>query len=684
MPRLRRWLVPSLVLFLTVLAFLPSLQNGFVNWDDEANLLANARYRGLGWEQLRWMFTTFHMSLYRPLAWVTLGLDYLIWGMEPFGYHLTSLLLHAANAVFFYFLVLRLLTLAYSTSDGSGGLAVRSAAGFAALFFAVHPLRVEPVAWVAARNDVVSGLFFLLTILFYLRATAVVEERPLRWRWMAAALSVYGLSLLAKASGVTLPFVLLALDVYPLRRVGGGPRKWFGPEVRRVWWEKAPFLILAVGAAVVAVIAKYEIGAMKSLDQYDLSSRTIQAFFGLSFYLWKTILPLRLSPLYELPVRLNPWDWPFVLGGMSVLLISIVLVVVRRRWPAGLSSWVCYVVILAPVLGIAQSGPQMVADRYSYLSCLGWATLAGGGLFHCWEARSRGQWGARVSVSARVIAVLLVTALGLLTWRQAGVWRDSERLWRHVLAVGESGLAHNNLAATLSQQGKVDEAIQHYHQSLQFNPDYAEARYNLATILAEQGKLEESFEHFRRALEIDPNHAMAHYNLANTLAQRGRFEDAVHHYREAIRIDPAKAEAHGNLGNVHLIRGDLEKAAQEYLEALRINPTLIETRFNLALILIKGQRFEEAKREFQQIVERQPEFAEARYHLGNLLIVRGEVARGIDQLKEAVRLEPRLSEGHAALARVLAAQGRREEAAQHYQEALRILKTSRQAPAGGR
>jgi hypothetical protein len=233
--------IAFLVALVTFAVFFPALRNEFVNWDDYELLVNNPHYRGLGWEQVRWMFSTFHTGHYQPLSWMTFALDYLIWGMEPFGYHLTNLVLHAANAALFYFLVLRLLSLALSQPPSAPDLGLRTAAGFAALFFSIHPLRVESVAWATERRDVLSGLFFLATILCYLQAMTYSNDPSHHARWRNKALIVYGLSLLSKASGVTLPVVLLVLDVYPLRRLGGGPGMWFGPLARRVWWEKVPF-----------------------------------------------------------------------------------------------------------------------------------------------------------------------------------------------------------------------------------------------------------------------------------------------------------------------------------------------------------------------------------------------------------------------------------------------------------
>ena len=614
---LARWLLPAFIFLATVMAFFPVLENGFVDWDDAVNLLENPRYRGLGWSELGWMFTTFHMGHYQPLSWVTLGLDYLVWGMDPFGYHLTNLLLHAVNGVIFYFVALRLLSL--SASSESGRVVLKAAAGFAALFFAVHPLRVESVAWATERRDVLSGLFFLGTILCYLRANAAGESGLSRQRWLTAAVLVYGLSLLSKVSGVTLPVVLALIDVYPLGRLGNGPGKWFGAEARRVWREKLPFLALALAAAVIAPVAISQAGAMSTLEKYGILARLAQASFGLIFYLWKTVLPVGLSPLYELPTRFNPSDWPFVLSGVMVVGVSMGLLIFSRWWPAGLAIWIYYAVMLAPVLGIAQNGPQFVADRYGYLSCLGWALLAGAALLYCyqWAGGSNGRRAFGFFAIGLVTVVLV--GLGILTWKQVHVWHDSETLWRHVLTVTEktyfdSSFAHYNLGTILAGRGETREAIGHYHRALEIYPTYAKAHYNLGNALAREGKVGEAVDHYRQALRIDPVYTKAHLNLGIALARLGDLEGAMEHYRQLLQIDPMEAKAH--------------------------------------------------------------------YNLGAILAGRGKIEEAVDHFRQALRIEPEFAEAHESLGRTLARQGKRDEAIQHYQEALRILKGRSEAGGG--
>ena len=371
--------IAAIIFLSTLFVFSPVLRNGFVNWDDFTNVVYNSHYRGIGWEQLRWMFTTFHLSLYRPVTWMTLGMDYLAWGMDPFGYHLTSLVTHGINAVLYYLIALRLLGLALNNERFSPQH-IRIGAGCAALLFAIHPLRVEAVAWVSARNDVVSALFVLLTILCYLRATSFYGTSPPRYlRWLCATFALYTVSLLAKASGMTLALALLILDFYPLRRIQGGPRQWLHPSSRGIVLEKIPFLLIAAAAGVAAVFAKQEFHAVNSLARSGWLIRLASSMYSLAFYLWKTIIPIGLSPLYQLSAQPDLRNWPFLVSTAVVFAITAGVVLSRRRYPAALACWAWYAVLLFPVSGVVSFGPQIVADRYSYLSCLGWPLLAGAG-----------------------------------------------------------------------------------------------------------------------------------------------------------------------------------------------------------------------------------------------------------------------------------------------------------------
>ena len=636
------WALPVSVIVITALVFVPLLQNQFVNWDDGVNLLENRYYRGLSWTHLQWMFTTFHNSLYRPLTWMTLGADYLLWGMNPSGYHLTSILLHCAATLLFYFLSVRLLARAAPASDA---WAVKFAAGFAALIFAIHPLRVEPVAWASGRENVVAGPFFIATLICYLRAVDTAQVPSYR-RWMAGAWVCYALSLLGKGAGVTLPFALLILDVYPLRRLSTYPRNWFGTRAWPVWWEKAPFFFLALVAGLLAIFGKQQSKLMYGLDQYGIVERLVQTVYGLVFYLWKTVFPIGLSPLYEM-ATLSPFEWRFILCAAVLSVMTTMLWIFKRRWPWGLASWVYYVVILLPYIGVAQNGPQVAADRYSYLACLPWALLAGAALLCCWRAWENGKLGRPIFALTQTSAMVLAAALGFLTWQQAHIWRDSETLWRHALAINDqSFFAHHFLGTALFVKGQRAEAIAQFRKSLAINPAYASAHAGLANALSEIGDLENSVAEYRKALELDADSLEAHYSLAGVLAKRGEVDLAIAHYLRALAINPLDTDTHNNLGLLLAAQGDLKTAAEHFEAALRADPG----------------------------------YAKAYFNLGRLYIRQGRVEEAVASFERALQLQPGVAEIHENLGRALAMQGKKEQAAEHFEAALRILRSSQPTP----
>src|SRR5712691_11324913 len=538
------WLVPVLIALVTFTAFLPTLQNEFVGWDDATNFLGNPHYRGLAWTHLRWMWTT-HLGHYIPLTWMTLGLDYVLWGMNPLGYHLTSLLLHAANAVLFYFVAFRILGLGLPDPGDRRQADLVLSAGFAALVFAIHPLRVESVAWVTERRDVLSGLFYLSAILIYLRACER-GERGRGWYW--AAVGLFACALLSKSMVVNLPIVLLILDVYPLRRLGRSIGWWSEPA-RRVYVEKIPFVLLAAAAAAIAVMAQLSVHAAASLAQLSVPGRVAVSAYGLSFYLWKMVVPVNLSPLYPLSPTVNPWAMPFILSYTMVLAITAIALALRRRVPGLPAAWLAYVVVLLPVLGIFQSGPQIAADRYTYLASLGWAILAGACLLFCWRISRTSTTGTPTTLRIAGVAICVVAGLEVLTWNQVQIWHDSERLWTYTVAIHpNSSLAQFSLGIVLSAQGKPTEAIEHFQKGLQLRPDEPSAHTNLGVALIQQGKLADAIEHFRQAVRIYPDDALAHTNWGSALIDLGKPSEAIEHYSKALRITPGLAEAQNGLG----------------------------------------------------------------------------------------------------------------------------------------
>jgi tetratricopeptide (TPR) repeat protein len=607
---------PLTVAALTLLAFAPVVQNGFVDWDDTDNLTANPFFRGLGWPELRWMWTTALMGHYIPLTWMSFGLDYLVWGLNPLGYHLTNLLLHVANACLVYAIATRLIGSSAAGDARADGVGVRLGATFAALLFSVHPLRVESVAWATERRDVLCGLFVLAAVLAYLRRTERAEAAHDR-RWYWASLGLFAAAALSKSMAVTLPAVLLVLDVYPLQRLGGDPRTWLRPPASRVWVEKLPFLAVSAVVTVVAFVAVG--GNLTAPIELGVVERVALSAYQVAFYLWKSIVPLGLAALYELPVPLMVWSRPFVVGALLLVAISTLAIVKRRRWPGVLAAWVGSAILLFPVSGIFHNGPQIAADRYTYLPALPWAVLAGVGLRLVWDTLSRLRPARALALGG---AAAVVAALGALTWAQAQTWRDSGRLWTHALAVAPSSLAHYNLGVHLDGQGRWDEAIAHYRRALELKPDFAEAHYNWGVNLARQGRWADAIARYEHALRLKPDHAEAHVNWGVALAREGHWDAAIAHYARALELKPAFAAAHNNWGSALARQGRWREAAAHYREAVRIKPDLAEAHNNLGSVLAQQELWDEAIAHYRQALAIRPDFHEARENLARLLRAR--------------------------------------------------------------
>jgi len=644
-----QWLAPAVLVVATSVAFLPTLENGFVNFDDIENFLNNRSYRGLGPAQLKWMFTAWNLGGLIPLTWLTLGLDYVIWGMDPAGYHLTSLVLHVLTALVLYFVLIRLLQAAQGP-DELDLTALHLGALFGALLFSVHPLRVESVAWVTERRDVLSGLFCLLTVLAYLRAWDTRDGERLGRKWFLLSLGLFACSLLSKAMAVTLPFVLLLLDLYPLRRLqlfsAGSPRAL----TRNLLLEKSPYAALSLACIAVTVVSARQNDATTSLDDLGLLDRISLAAHSAAFYLWKTVAPVNLSIMYELPEHLDRTAWPFLLSWAGVISITAVCVVFGRRFLALPLAWLAYLVMLAPVSGLVQAGRQMAADRYTYMPCLVWAALGGAGLFLALrsaagpDARSR-----RASAVFVWTAVLVILCLAALTWRQVGVWHDTETLWTHAVAASPSGRAHENLGDLFVERGQLDVARAHYEQLVRIRPRYGPGHLFLGAALAQQGHLPEAIRQYEEAARLMPKSAVPHYNLGLALASQGRTAEATERYREAVKLAPTFADAHNNLALALAEQGHLDEAAQHYREALSLQPAAAATRSNLGILLARQGRIAEALKLLGEAAQLDQGNAGIRNNLGVVLVRIGRFDEAVVQFREALAISPGLREAQVNL-----------------------------------
>ena len=546
---------------LVFVVFAPSLSNGFVNWDDDANLLDNYAWRGLSFQNIAWMFTTFHMGHYIPLTWLSFGADYVVWGLNPFGYHFTALLLHAVNAVLFFFCLNRLFRCALP-DEGQAQRLLASLLG--TLFFAVHPLRVESVCWVTARRDLVSGLFVLSAVLFYLRYVGSGAKK-----FYAASLALFGGAVLSRESAAALPLALLVLDAYPLRRLNTG--QW-----KAVLLEKMPFFILSAFAAVSAVVATRHIDCIQPLAESGFMSRMGLAVYGMGFYLWKTLVPLQFSHLYAIPPGFTLLSCAALLSALLVVL-TVFMAWRWRRYPAFAAALAVYFVFILPTGGFAAT-ISLAYDRFSYLACMGFAALFGAGSVFAVR-----KFGLKPSVLA-FSAVLVL--LGVKSFAQIGVWRDSAALWTNAM---ENGSPHFR-AQALSARGKVyleagqlslarsdfenslritlvDGALLGLAQTAMLSGDEARAQKTVAFMLE------------RNILPADA------FLIRSAMALRGgNHNAAIGALDEAIKISPDDCRLYNNRGLAYEKAGNPAAAYADYVAALSRKPGYALAAENLARV----------------------------------------------------------------------------------------------------
>ncbi|MGH7855036.1 MAG: tetratricopeptide repeat protein, partial [Candidatus Binatia bacterium] len=629
--QLRNW-IPAVVVVMTFLVFHPVLKNGFVDWDS-ATLVDNSSYRGLGLRELQWLIATFQFGQYQPLLWLTFALDYILWWMDPFGYHWTSLLLHIGSAVVFYHVAWRLISLARACAAPGRALSAAMAAGVAALVFAVHPLRVEPVAWASGRAQILSALFGLLSVFCYLRANDCAESvRPSR-HWMRLSICAYVCSLLAGPVGVMLPIVFLILDTYPLRR-STGLSSAFPSDARRLYWEKTPYFLAAIAFCGVSLIARIDEPTVALSYGAGIVEWTLHQLAAPAFYLWKAILPVALSPAYELR------GWSLAVGVLASALICIGAIAIRKSWPALAVAWFCYLVLLLPVLRAEFPAQQILADRYTYLAGLPWALLAGIAVlrsFHVGKACGRLQ----VTLGTGIAATTLI-ALGVLTWVQVATWQDAETLWKKAVAASPSSRAYFNLATVSEAQGKYDDAAVFYSRVAEIDTQRWDAHEKAGLLLQQRGKISEAVEHYRVVVQFNPRAVEARNNLAAGLVNLGHIGEAVQHFRKLLELAPERNETRVKLGTILAVHGRAGEATEILMAAAKADPN-------------DGNIF---------------------LRLGQVLAAQGKLPEAVHYFREATRLRTEDAETHENLGRALLDLGKKDEAARHLREALRLLRST--------
>jgi len=551
----------------------------FVNYDDNDYVYGNPVItQGLTWNGTVWAFTHRHAGNWHPLTTLSHMLDCQIYGLHPAGHHLTNVLLHTVTVIL-WFLLLGNLTGAFWRS------------AFVAAVFAIHPLRVESVAWVAERKDVLSGLFFVLTLWAYARYVQCFQvKNPKSKVWYGLALGWFALGLMSKPMLVTLPFILLLLDYWPLNRI---ENRGLGiADGRRLVGEKLPFFLLAAVDCGVTFFAQNK--AAWSFQSIDFPSRMGNALISYAVYLGQMVLPVNLALLYPHPGN-HLFMGKVVLALLVLILISAGVLIGRRRQPWLLVGWLWYLGMLVPVIGLVQVGTQARADRYTYLPQMGLYLLL------TWSvAAISSKWPWRRAVLGTAAAVILA-GLMMVAHVQTRYWKNSITLWTHTLnCTSGNYTAYNNLGIALADQGKPAEAMRCYRQAIQLKPDYADAQRNLGAMLILQGNVDEAIQHLDRALQLKPDFAEAHNDLGVILAQKGKPDEAVQHFAQALQLNPDYAPSHRNLGSMLMLQGRLDEAVQHLNRALQLKPDFAEADNDLGAALAAQGKLDDARSHFQQ------------------------------------------------------------------------------------
>jgi protein O-mannosyl-transferase len=592
-PEKRNVILCLLLVAATLALYNPVNRHPFVNYDDDRYVVENAHIQnGLGWDTIAWAFTSNQEANWHPLTWLSHALDYRLYHQNPTGHHLTSLLIHATNAVLLFLLL--------ASATGQIGPSL-----FVALLFALHPINVESVAWVAERKNVLSTFFFLAAIGAY----GWYAQKP-HWQRYLAVPASFALGLMAKPMVITLPLVLMLLDYWPLGRIEGIPVTTTLRTPRfsraRLFAETLPLLALSAASAVITMQAQQVGGAMRSTAQFSLGVRLENAVVAYAMYLWKTIWPSHLAPIYPHPGdSLAAWQ---VAASVLVLLTVTRVVLKIRSKRYLLAGWLWFLGTLVPAIGLVQVGDQAMADRYAYIPLIGIFVMVAWGAADWADSHQVGP------MALVIPAACVLLALSAATYRQLGYWSSNYDLWTHALAVTDRNfIAHDNLGGALLLLDKSDEAYSQFQAASEINPRDPMSRSNLGAYLQEHGHLDEAIEQYKRVIDLtsDPGLLAAAYtNLGTAYRKLGDDDQAWKSYELAIRLNYSQANAHLGFGQLMEKHNRLDDAIDEYSRSVEFRPTDIGFVF-LGRALERSGRRTEALAAYQQALKISPDMPEA-------------------------------------------------------------------------
>lgn len=675
-----------ILVILTLFAYWSIKSFDFVNYDDDKFVTHNIHVTtGLNADNIKWAFTSIYASNWIPLTWISFMFDSSLSDMNPAYFHLMNLLFHILNTV--------LLFIVFGKMTGS----VWKSAAIAALF-AIHPLHVESVAWISERKDVLSTFFMMLTVWAYIHYV----EKP-NYKRYALVLVLFACGLMSKPMLVTLPFILLLLDFWPLRRFSTlseeNKQNWKSSVnlLIRLIYEKLPLFLLSVGAVIVTIFAqKEEIIIRQVIPMY---LRIENAFVSYCSYMWMMIWPGSLAVLYPHPEYIPLWQ--ISAAAALLILISGFAIHKAKKFPYFISGWLWYLGTLVPVIGLIQVGVQSMADRYTYIPLIGLFIILVWGI--C-DLTYRLTYKKYILAGISAIAVILLIAV---TISQLKYWKDTKALFSRALAVTNNNyVMHCNMGVLLAKQGNIQDAVFHYDTALKIKPNDADTNYNYANLLAAQGKLDKAIEHYIIAIKYTSEYAPAYNNLGIAYVRSANQEKAIEQFRKAIKINPNYKEAKNNLetalarqekikkvqaskshdnsvtlttvqgkmqaGMALFKKGDLNGAISNFREVLKIDPQNLNAHVSIGLALGYKQNFEEAIAHFRRAIEINPELFEVYNSLAVALTYTGKIEEAIFQLKKSIEINPGFAKAYNTLGVVLAKTGKVDEAIVYLQEALRL------------
>ncbi|MGA2061579.1 MAG: tetratricopeptide repeat protein [Thermoguttaceae bacterium] len=621
----------AIIVLVAFLAYLPSINGGFV-LDDEYLLTDSPFIRASDGPYRLWCTT--ESIDYWPMTNTSFWVEWRLWEMNSTGCHVTNLILHIVEALLIW-VILRKMSIA--------------GAFLAAMIFALHPVNVESVAWIAQRKNMMSMLFFLLSILWYLKieilSPLASRSSPFcYWLSLAAFMS----AMLSKGSATVLPVLLLGIIW------------WLRALTRRDLLRMAPFFLLAVVLTGVNIWFQTH-GKDIEIRNAGFAERLLDAGCVPWFYLYKALLPIDLAFIYsQLHIAAgNPQWW---LPLLAALAFTAVLWWFRKRWSRPfLFAWGFFCVSLVPVMGFTDVGfmkYSLVADHFQHIAVIGVIALAAAG-WSIWHQRAR-------NTAHRVTTAVVIVAIGtlaFLTWQQSGIYHNAIGLYQATLQKNPScWVAYNNLGLALNNSGRMQEAIEYYEQALRLNPEYIEAHFNMGNAYAQTGGFQEAIEYYQHALRLNPNYARAHNNLGNAFVKIGRLQEAIKHYQQAIRLKPDYAEAHFNMGRTLVDAGRQQEAIEHYEQALRLKPDYADAHFNLGIALVDAGRLQEAIEHYQQAIRLKPDDADAHINLGIALAKTGRLQDAIEHYHQALRINPNFTDAYINLALTYAGTNQSSEA----------------------